>query len=225
MENFTKLLLTWYKKNKRKLLWRQTKDPYKILVVEILLQRTDYKKIKKIYPIFIQKYPTIFNLYQAEDEDISELFNKIGLVSRAIRLKKIGNDIIYKYKGKIPNNKNDLISLCGVGNYISNAVLCFAYNKRVPIVDSNIIRLYGRVFNLKSLKSRPHTDKKIWDFAQKILPSFNYIEYNYALLDFSSKICKYKKPKCKMCVVSNICKYNITSASFNEDKSWGKIGR
>ncbi|MBE9592448.1 MAG: hypothetical protein IMF19_03105 [Proteobacteria bacterium] len=99
------------------------------------------------------------------------------------------------------------MSLYGVGEYISNAVLCFAFKKRIPIVDTNVLRVYERVFNVKSLKSRPHTDKKMWDFAEKMLPKENYVGYNYALLDFASDICRAKNPFCEICPLKSICVY------------------
>ena len=205
--NFVNSILKWYDGHKKKFGWRETKDPYKILISEILLHKTDYKKVKKLYPKFVEKFPTIYHLYPAEPEEIDNLIKDVGLFYRGKRLKKIAEQIVNQFKGNIPDNKEDLMSLYGVGAYISNAVLCFAFKKRVPIVDTNVIRVYKRVFNVKSLKSRPHTDKEIWDFAEKILPKENYVEYNYALLDFASDVCKAKRPLCQICPIMDICDY------------------
>lgn len=205
--NFSKRLLFWHLHNKKEYLWRNTSDPYKILISEILLHKTDSKKVEKVYPRFIEKFPTLHHLYQAELEEIDNLIKGIGLFYRGQRLKKIAEQIINQCKGDIPGNKEELMSLYGVGEYISNAVLCFAFKKRVPIVDTNVIRIYERVFNMKSSKSRPRTDKEIWGFAEKMLPKENYVEYNYALIDFASDICRAKKTLCDICPVNDICEY------------------
>lgn len=205
---FSKKLLIWFfQKNRKNFSWRRSKNPYQILISEILLHKTDSKKVERIYPRFIEKFPTIHHLYQAETEEIDNLIKDIGLFYRSMRLKKIAEQVVDQFNGIIPDNKEDLLSLYGVGQYISNAVLCFAFKKRVPIVDTNVIRVYRRVFNLESSKARPRTDKKIWDFARKMLPKENYVEYNYALLDFASDVCRAKNPLCKSCPIEDICKY------------------
>lgn len=200
-----KIMLSWAKNNLMKYSWRTVSDPYKILISELLLQKTDAKKVEQVYPKFIKRFPTILDLHRADIKEIEELIKDIGLLYRAQRIKKIATQIIDKFNGNIPNSKKGLVSLYGVGDYISNAVLCFAFEKRVPIVDTNVMRVYERVFNLKSSKSRPRTDKKIWDFAEKVLPSEKYVEYNYALLDFASGICRAKNPLCSICEAKTIC--------------------
>jgi A/G-specific adenine glycosylase len=204
---FQKKILRFAQNNLKNYPWRDIADPYNILISELLLHKTDSKKVEKLYPKFIDKFPTISHLYQAEPEQIDDLIKEIGLFYRAQRLKKIAEQIVNQFKENIPTSKEDLMSLYGVGEYISNAVLCFAFKKRVPIVDTNVIRVYERVFNVKSLKSRPHTDKKMWDFAEKILPKENYVEYNYALLDFASEVCRAKNPLCEICPIKSICVY------------------
>lgn len=204
---FKKSILEWHNTNKKEFEWRDTKDPYKILISEVLLHKTDSRKVEEIYPRFIEKFPTIHRLHRAETEEIDDFIKDIGLFYRSQRLKRIAEQVVDQFNGIIPDNKEDLLSLYGVGQYISNAVLCFAFKKRVPIVDTNVIRVYRRVFNLKSSKSRPRTDRKIWDFARKMLPKENYVEYNYALLDFASDICRAKNPLCGSCPIRSICEY------------------
>ena len=204
---FQKKILRFAQNNLKNYPWRDTADSYNILISELLLQKTDSKKVEKLYPKFIEKFPTVYHLYQAEPEEIDNLIKEIGLFYRGQRLKKIGAQVVNQFKENIPDNKDDLISLYGVGEYISNAVLCFAFKKRIPIVDTNVLRVYKRVFNVKSQKSRPRTDKEIWDFAEKMLPKENYVEYNYALLDFASDICRAKNPLCEICPIKSICVY------------------
>jgi len=199
-------ILGWYRKNKRVLSWRKNKTPYKVLVSEFLLHKTDATKVSVVYPLFVKRFPCVNDLNKADISKIRKLFSNIGLFYRADRLKKVSNQIVEEFNGEVPNSREGLLSLYGVGDYIANAVLCFGYKKRVAIVDTNIIRIYGRIFGVKSNTSRPHTDKKLWEFAEEMLPKNNYIEYNYALLDFASDICKTKSPKCKICPIITICK-------------------
>lgn len=204
---FQEAILIWAKSNLRPFSWRNNLDPYCILISEVLLQKTDAAKVEKIYPKFIEKYPTVMHIHQAELKDIETIISKIGLFNKAKRFQKIAEQIIQKHEGKIPENKEEIMDLYGVGEYISNAILCFGFKRRVPIVDVNILRIYSRVFGVKSTKSRPHTDKMIWDFAESMLPEKSYIEYNYALLDFASITCKSKQPLCYKCPIREICKY------------------
>jgi len=204
---FVNLILEWCSDHKKKFSWRENRDPYEILISELLLQKTDSKKVEELYPRFVEKFPTVHYLDKAKPEEIDDLIKDIGLLYRGKRSKKIADQVVNEFNGKIPDNKEGLMSLYGVGDYIANAVLCFAFNKRVPIVDTNVIRVYERVFNVKSLKTRPRTDKEMWDFAENLLPEDSYVEYNYALLDFASDICKAKKPLCHRCPITDICYY------------------
>ena len=214
---FEKQLLQWHNYNKRDFEWRKTDDPYKILISEILLHKTDSKKVEEIYQDVICKYPTIHHVFDTEIEHLEKGFKEIGLFYRAKRLKKNAEIIISRYNNKIPDEKERLMQLNGIGNYISNAILCFAYKKGVPIVDTNVIRIYSRIFNIKSQKSRPQNDKDIWNYAKYLLPDKNYKSYNYAILDFGSKICKARKPLCTVCIFRNDC-YYYKKVKENESK-------
>ena len=206
LHDFVRIVLQWHKTNRREFDWRKTTDPYKILVAEILLHRTDSQKIEKVYRRFIEKCPTIYHLHRIEQKQVFSMIRGIGLFYRAERLKEIADQVVNKFDGRIPDKKEELILLQGVGQYISNAVLCFAFKKRVPIVDTNVIRVYSRAFNIKSLRTRPRTDKQLWIFAEKMLPEEKFVEYNYALLDFASVICKAKNPLCNVCKAKSVCR-------------------
>lgn len=207
MKKMQNVILRFRKNNLTKYPWRKTSEPYNILISELLLQKTDAKKVSKVYLEFIKKWPTISQLYLAKIEDIEKIIKYVGLFYRAKRIKGIAEQIVHVFQGKVPNNKKELLALHGVGNYIANAVLCFAYQKRVPIVDTNVWRVYSRVFSLQSSKSRAYTDPKVWDFAESILPSEQCVEYNYALLDFASLVCRAKRPVCNSCEANTICNF------------------
>ena len=131
---FSDMLSIWYFHSRKNFDWRKTNDSYKIFISEILLHRTDSKKVEKVYHRFIEKFPTVYSLYESNIEEIESMFKDIGLFYRGQRLKKIAEQIIVDFNGRIPDNKEGLMLLYGIGEYISNAVLCFAFKKRVPIV-------------------------------------------------------------------------------------------
>ena len=116
-------------------------------------------------------------------------------------------EILTNHNGKVPNSKNDLLSLPGVGPYSANAVLCFAFNHDVSMVDTNILRVLQRVFSLKSNSPRPRQDKKIWEFAESLPPKGSGKEFNYGILDFAAKVCTSRNPKCNTCVLNGMCDY------------------
>lgn len=208
-EIFQNFIFEWYRKNGRIFPWRYTFDPYKVLVSEVLLQQTNAEKVVKPYNIIVENYKTVLELANADIIFLRNLFNELGLFYRADRLISISKQIMYFYNGKIPDKKEELLDIKGIGDYISSAVLCFGYNKPYAIVDTNIIRLFERIFNFRSSNKRPHTDREVWKFAQRLIPEINYVDYNYGLLDFASIICRSKKPLCNDCIVQNMCLYSM----------------
>ncbi len=206
-EEFVKNLLTWHAENKRTFSWRETQNPFHILVAEIMLQKTDVKKVSEIYEEFIKKYPTPQALSSAELDELRSELAFLGIHKRAERLKKAAEKIVLDYGDEVPSKKEELLKLPGVGEYIANAVLCFAFNKDVPIVDTNVIRLFERVFGIKSSKTRPRNDRKIWEFANQLVPKGRSKEYNQALLDLAASFCKSKNPLSDICPMNKICNY------------------
>lgn len=207
VNKFQKYIFTWYSKNGRTFPWRYTYDAYKVLVSEILLQQTNAEKVISPYITIIQKYKTIFELASSDIMFLKNIFKDLGLFYRADRLIDISKQIIEKHNGIIPDKRDSLLEIKGVGNYTSHAVLCFGYNKPYAIVDTNVIRVFERVFSFKSTSKRPHTDKKVWEFAQVLLPLENYVDYNYGLLDFAATVCRARKPLCSDCLMHDVCSY------------------
>ena len=206
-KNFINDLLNWYSFNKRNyFFWRKTKNPYYILVSEMMLQKTTTKQVQDLINFFINKYPTPEELATAKITDIEKLIRPLGLEhKRAKNLKNSALIIKEKYAGKIPNNENDLMTLPGVGQYIANSVLCLGFGKQVPLLDTNIIRIIERVFRINSTKTRPRTDKKLWNYVKELTPEKRAREINLALLDFGALVCTAKKPKCQKCSMRDIC--------------------
>ncbi|MBA7632096.1 Adenine DNA glycosylase [subsurface metagenome] len=199
-------LLKWYEKEARDFPWRRTRDPYKVLVSEILLQKTTSKQVSGIYRPFFERYPSVRELAGTSTGEIKEIVGKLGLEKRADFLKEAANKIVNEYGGKIPESPEFLKSLKGVGNYVCNSVLCFAFGVPCHIVDNNVARVLRRYFGLDSTK-RAHSDKELWKVAERVLPLKKFREFNYALLDFAALICKPKNPLHEQCPLKKLCIY------------------
>ncbi len=208
-----KYISDWYYQEGRFFPWRYTFDAHKVLVSEVLLQQTNAERVVDSYNTIIRRYKTVYDLAGADPMFLRSLLKKLGLFYRADRLIDISKQIVEKYEGVVPDKKEELLSIKGIGNYISSAVLCFGYKKPYAIVDTNVVRLFERLFDFKSASRRPHTDKEVWEFAQMLLPADNYVDYNYGLLDFASMVCKARKPMCSGCLMYDICSYNAKAAA------------
>jgi len=207
MVQFQKFIINWTSENLKSYPWRDKKSPYKVLISEIFLIRTKAHQVKPIFIKFIEKYPSLESLFKMKLQDGEKLMNSLGLHKRVDMLKKLSEQIKFDFNEKIPNNYKDLISLMGIGPYTANAILCFAFGKRKPLLDNNILRLYERVFNIKSNKKKPTTDKKLWELSEKLLPVNNFVNFNYGILDFCIEICTPKKPKCLFCPLNQMCNH------------------
>lgn len=212
---FLEAMIGWYENNKRSYPWREQADPYKILLSEVMLQQTNADRVLLVYQHLTQKYPNIRALAKSELEDLRVILKPLGLNYRASRLKKMAEKIVIEYNEEIPNSVVGLLALPGVGRYIANAVACFAYGKRVALIDVNVVRLYQRVVGFTSQKARPREDSTLWEFAEKMMPETNFKEFNLALIDFSASICTFRKPQCAKCPVSNICLSYIKGSKSN----------
>ncbi len=218
IREFQKKLFMWYKNNNRDFPWRREKDPFKILLAEVLLQKTNVEKVQPVYKKLTTYCPTPEKLSDADVPAVREAIRPLGLHYKASRLTEMGSQILNQYKGSIPDEEKALLRLKGIGKYIASATLCFGFNKRVPIVDTNVIRVLDRVFGIKSEKNRPRNDKLLWDAASKLVPQRNPKKFNWALLDFSALICKKRHPLCSECPIISICKSYADTHSKEKEK-------
>ncbi|WP_158301792.1 A/G-specific adenine glycosylase [Paenibacillus mesophilus] len=204
---FWKELLAWYSENGRHHFpWRNTKDPYSILLAEFLLQQTHVRKVEEVYEQLLRKYPDLSELARANIKTVEEIIAPIGLRYRAERLIKTAEIICSQHDGKVPNDYNELRKLPGIGDYIANAVLCYAFDQPVVPIDTNVIRLFTRYFGYTSKNPRPRMDKEL---ASKIRAHFEGMEStraaNFAVLDFAGAVCTANKPKHLQCPLSRNC--------------------
>jgi len=207
IKQFQKKLLCWYSDNRRVFPWRYVMDPYKVMVSEVLLQQTNASKVVEPFNIITNKYQSVKELAEADLAFLELIFADLGLFYRAERLIRISRYVLSEYNGQFPAELTELKKIPGIGDYSGSALLCFGFGMHSAVIDTNIIRIFSRYFDVVSKKSRPRTDKELWLFAESVLPAENYVDFNYALLDFAAAVCRHYRPICDSCVVNASCHY------------------
>jgi A/G-specific adenine glycosylase len=195
-------LLAWGRANFETFPWRTSTNEFHTLVAEILLQRTKASQVVSTYLNFIAAYPDSASLGSAEVTDVEKVIRPLGLKWRAKLLVKLGK-ILEQYNSKVPDEQQALMQLSGVGMYISAAYLSLHRKKRSPILDSNIVRFYGRFFGFNT---GPETrrNRAVITLAECLTPVRKYKDFNYALIDFTRNVCK-PKPSHEECPVKTKC--------------------
>ena len=206
-DTFVKLILGWFKHNKREFSWRTLKlSPFQVLVAELMLQKTNASQVENIFPRFIENYPNPESIANISEDELAKLLQPLGLFNRRARDLKKTAVIILELGNVIPSEKKVLLNLPGVGDYIANSILCFAFNKKMPIIDANVGRVMKRIFSFP-VKSAPSRDKKLAERMEELIPNRFYKEFNYAILDMAAIICIPRKPRCEECPLTVICDY------------------
>ncbi len=196
-------LLRWYKINKRDIPWRQTKDPYKIWLSEVMLQQTQVETVIPYYKQWIKKYPTFTDVMQAKESDLLKLWEGLGYYNRCRNFHKAVNNIANDHDGKIPDLMGDFKKLPGVGDYISSAVLSISSGQNLPALDGNIIRVLSRV--LRKKKVSPHNRKIIHNHILKWMKYGHAGDINEALMDLGSIVCRPNQAHCHECPITEFC--------------------
>jgi A/G-specific adenine glycosylase len=207
LTQFRKSLLYWGKLNFQVFPWRETHDPYAILIAEMMLHRTQVKQVLPIYNEFRKKFPDISSVHRDDGYAISISLKGLGLNWRAELFKKMADEICLKYQSVIPQEKALLKSLPGINEYIASAVRSFAWNYPEPIIDTNTVRITGRLFGLE-IKDSSRRNSKFRLLLEKLIDQQHPANFNYALLDLAHLICYKKiKPNCGNCPINNYCDY------------------
>jgi A/G-specific adenine glycosylase len=211
-------ILRWYARNGRPFPWRGTRDPYRVLLSEIMLQQTQADRVAARFPLFLEIYPDIDSLANAPRADVLRAWRGMGYNNRAVRLHGAVKEVVAKYGGNIPRDTGELESLPGIGKYTAHAVACFAHGRKVPVVDVNIRRALSRIFRPMKTLSAVAAEQDAWDLAQAVLPADAYT-WNQALMDFGAMVCPARTPKCGDCPVNVLC----LSARFLRDGTAGAL--
>lgn len=209
LARFQHNLLAWFSQNKRYFPWRETSDPYAILIAEKLLQQTQAREsVVYAYQTLLSSYPSPQLLAEANLADVSAIIQPLGLAYRAADLVGLAADLVTLHEGVIPNNLSSLMALTGVGDYSARAVLSFAFGHDVAVVDTNVARIFYRIFSIPGrMPSNPARKRSLIDLATALLPAGQARQFNLALLDLGALVCTPRSPDCKDCPVLEYCDY------------------
>jgi A/G-specific adenine glycosylase len=213
LPRFQSLILEWFSTNGRKLPWRETTDPFSILIAEKLLQQTSLRMgVIEVYFQFLKKYPTPNQLSIANIIDVQKLIQPLGLHYRARELIIMAEQICCQFGGNIPETLSALLSIFGIGDYTARAILCFAYLQDVPVVDTNIARILIRVLDIPGKPpTNPSRNRNLIEIMGKMVPIGNAQYFNWGLIDLGAFICKRIHPHCGDCPVNNLCDFYLRS--------------
>jgi len=202
---FQRRLLAWYREHGRDLPWRRTRAPYRILVSEIMLQQTQVDRVVPKYHEFLRRYPTLGRLAVARVDEVRRLWYPLGYNIRPVRLHAIARETLARYGGRLPDSEERLRALPGIGRYTAGAILSFAYGRDVPILDTNVRRVLGRVF-LGARRAAARREAFFWDLAAALVPRGRGYDWNQALMDFGATHCTPRKPRCGGCPMKGFCR-------------------
>ncbi len=198
-------LLAWYGRAGRDLPWRQTRDPYRIWISEIMLQQTTVAAVIPYYKRFIQQFPTVESLALAPLNDVITLWAGLGYYSRARNLHSAAGKIVADSGGVLPNSLDGLVALPGIGRSTAGAILSIAFAQPVPILDGNVRRVLVRLFAWMDDPRGKSAEKQLWAWAEALTPRDRPHDYAQAIMDLGATVCTPRGPDCEICPLRKIC--------------------
>lgn len=200
-----KALLKWYRRNHRDLPWRKTSDPYAIWLSEIMLQQTRVETVIEYYERFLKRFPTVYDLARAKEDDVLKLWEGLGYYSRALNLHETAKIIVDRRNGVFPQTVDDLLPLPGIGRYTAGAIASIAFGKRAPVLDGNVKRILSRVYAIESRIDRSETVNRMWRIMEDLVPVRSPGDFNQSMMELGARICLPKKPLCDNCPLKRWC--------------------
>jgi A/G-specific adenine glycosylase len=201
---FRRRLLAWGRQNRRSFPWRETGDPWRVLVAEVLLQRSRAKTVAKVYEELFRRWPDAGALSRAREASIASVIRPLGLVRRASTLRAMAREV--ERRGGVSADSEGLLTLPGVGRYAANATLVVGFGKRAPVVDGVTARVYRRYLGLPSDLAAT-SDPQLWEAVDEVTPRGASREWNWAVLDLASEVCLPARPSCRACPLVERCAY------------------
>ena len=199
-------LLKWFKISARDFPWRYDRNPYHVLMAEMMLRRTQARQVVAVYQRFIQCYPDVNSLDQAPAEEVGAILHPLGLEWRAENFKILAHELVTRYNGTVPSSSQELLMLNGVGPYVTEAVRCFSFNEWGVIVDTNTVRVAARYFGF-SYTPESRRRKPVIQAVSCLVDEEYPASSNYALLDFAAIVCSAKRPDHEHCPLASRCAY------------------
>ncbi len=222
--SFRRRLLAWYSRHGRDLPWRRTRDPYRVVVSEFMLQQTQVSRVLEYYPRFLERFPTVGHLARARPRSVMEQWDGLGYYARARNLHALARETVRRPGGTLPDDPAELVKLPGVGRYTAGAVASFAYEKPVAAVDTNVRRVIERYFGGRGRREKGERSRKrrhpscsllpapssqdIWRLATALVPRNGQTawKFNQALMELGALVCVARKPRCGACPVKRGCR-------------------
>jgi A/G-specific adenine glycosylase len=203
---FQRKLLKWFSRHGRDLPWRRTRDPYRVLVSEVMLQQTQVARVEAYYHRFLENFPTVEALAGARAARVREEWDGLGYYRRAANLHRLARDVVRNHEGKIPDNVETLRLLPGVGPYTAGAVASFAFEQAVPAVDTNVARVLRRAFHPRAAKNASG-ERKLRNTAARMnsTPGPRAWRFNQAIMELGATICTARVARCDICPVAPAC--------------------
>jgi len=203
---FRRRLLTWYRANGRDLPWRSTDDPYHILVSEVMLQQTQVDRVLPKYHEWLERYPSLAALAEADEGDVTQTWRPLGYNIRPRRLHAIARESVARFGGQLPSDEATLLSFKGIGAYTAGAIRSFAFGQRAAILDTNVARVLYRVFIGRGDAKAHAMKRRLWAMSEALVPRVHVFDFNQALMDLGAVICTARKPKCPACPMTRECR-------------------
>jgi A/G-specific adenine glycosylase len=202
---FRRQIIRWFHRHGRDLPWRQTRDPYQIIVSEFMLQQTQVSRVDAYYLRFLERYPTIESLASAPAELVRESWDGLGYYRRAANLHRLAQQVVRDRAGVIPTDPAELRQLPGVGRYTAGAVASFAFERSAPAVDTNVARVLRRAFHPRLSDKR--LAQRVWQTAEQILPRRGKSAWalNQAMMELGALVCTAREARCGICPVRQAC--------------------
>ncbi len=224
---FRRLLVRWYRRHGRDLPWRRTRDPYRVLVSEIMLQQTQVSRVETYYHRFLERFPSVHDLAAAPPRAVRESWEGLGYYRRAANLHRLAREVVRERGGVIPAEPEELVRLPGVGRYTAGAVASFAYERAAPAVDTNVARVIRRAFHPGAARRRngegrdasragassmgggrnAAADRRVWDTAARLVPRGGKAAwtFNQAVMELGAMVCTARIARCGECPVRRVC--------------------
>jgi A/G-specific adenine glycosylase len=213
-------VLRWFDVHGREFPWRERPEPYRVLLAELLLQRTRADLVLGLYEPFVSRYPSAAALAAASSAEVVAFLRPLGFAHRSARLPDVARQLCEQHGGEVPASKEALLALPGVGEYVANAVLAVAFGERRPLLDPNVIRLVGRVTGRASTRVRPREDESFWELLAALSPRERAADFGLALIDLGATVCRSRRPRCYECPLRARCAAfaagDVTAADTSE---------
>jgi A/G-specific adenine glycosylase len=199
-------LIDWYAQGHRELPWRGDRNPYRILVAEMMLVQTTVASVTPHFERFLSVFPDVETLAHADESEVLRAWEGLGYYRRARQLQKAARAIVEQHGGRVPDDEETLRALPGVGRYIAGAILSFAFNRPAPIVEANTRRVLARWIGWEDDIASAATQARLWQAAERITPTADAGTFNQAFMELGAVVCSPRDPKCLICPVSLLCR-------------------